>query len=143
MSAEAGLLTSLWEPAFRHSAGRRGSQFIRAMRDGGRLLGWKTARLGVTVPPIDSGGLGEWVNVGPGASLIGYAPVDHAPSGEPADDTVLAAVKIDGADTMSYVRVACSDRKGLRSGMRLVADFDATPGSPSALPCFRPAAVSE
>lgn len=138
MSVEEGVLASRWEPAFRHSAGRRGSEFIQAMRNDAQLLGWKTARLGVTIPPIHSGEPGEWVKVGPGASLIGHAPAES----DSSDDTVLAAVKIDGADTMTYVRVACGEADGLRPGIRLVADFSAAPAGASALPCFRPAVVS-
>jgi uncharacterized OB-fold protein len=140
MPAEAGLIVSSWEPAFRHSAGRRGSHFIRAMREEGRLLGWKTARLGVTVPPIESGGPGEWVEVGPGAILIGHAPWG-APVGDSGEDTVLAAVKIDGVDTMVYARVTCDDASSLQAGTRLVADFSAIPAAPSALPRFKLATV--
>ena len=138
MSGEVGVLATRWEPAFRHSAGRRGSEFIQAMRDDHQLLGWKTERLGVTVPPVESGGPGEWVKVGPGASLIGYAPADR----KSQQETMLAAVKIDGADTMTYVRVACDLGNDLRPGMRLVADFGSTSAESSSLPSFRPVAVS-
>lgn len=134
-SAQAGRIVSVWEPAFRHSAGRRGSHFMRAVRDDRRILGWKTPRLGVTVPPVESGEDGEWVEVGPGATLVGYAPGDDVAAG----DAVFAAVKIDGADTITYARLVRDDRTELVTGMRLVADFPETAPDTAAFPRFRPA----
>jgi uncharacterized OB-fold protein len=130
-------LTQTWEPGFRHSAGQLGGQFIRAMRNGS-LLGWKTERLGVTVPPIEAGGEGEWVEVGPGATLVGYAPpADLGPEGHGRDE-VFAAVSVDGADTVLYALLRCSNPDGLSAGARLEAVFAEVPEGGMVVPMFQP-----
>lgn len=135
MSDRNDVLAQTWQPSFRHSAGSLGSHFIRARRDG-RLLGWKTDRLGVTIPPIETGGQGEWVDVGPGATLVGYAPpADLAPHDiEPGK--VFAAVKVDGADSLLYALIVCDNPPILFAGMRLEAVFEDEDGS--ILPFFQP-----
>jgi len=129
-----------WQPGFRHSAGKLGSHFIRAIRNG-QLFGWKTKRLGVTIPPIETGEPGEWVEVGPVATLVGYAsPNDLAP-GDIEPGKVFAALKVDGADTLLYALVACDDAKILFPGMRLKAilPHDTEAGT---LPTFQPEAAA-
>jgi len=87
------------EASFRHSAGRLGSHFLKAIRDEARLLGWRTGDPPrVIVPPKDLGGTGEWVALGPGAVLLAYAPPEWR-DGESAAGTCLALVRPDGADT--------------------------------------------
>jgi len=87
------------EAAFRHSAGRLGSHFLKTIRDEARLLGWRTGNPPrVIVPPKDLGGAGEWVALGPGAALEAYAPSEWREPGV-ATETCLALVRLDGADT--------------------------------------------
>ena len=136
VSVDLGVRNLRWQPHFRHSAGRLGSHFIRAMREG-RLLGWKTPSLGVTVPPIDTGEAGEWVDIGPNATLLACVPNDSVTSTQ----SVLAMVKIDGADAVTLVHVACEDRAELLPGMTLTARFDVL-NAASTLPAFQVAPSS-
>lgn len=131
MTRREAVLAQTWKPAFRHSAGKLGSHFIRAVRNG-RLLGWKTERLGVTVPPLEAGTAGEWVDIGPGAMLVGYAPGSQAD----ASGKVFAAVKVDGADTLLFASVQCGQARTLQAGMRLTAILPHDDPQ-SAVPVFR------
>jgi len=127
-----------WQPGFRHSAGRLGSHFIRAMRDRQQLLGWKTERLGVSIPPLAAGGQGEWVEIGPGATLVGYAPPDDLAPGDVEPGKVFAAVRVDGADNLLYVLVACETPAALVAGLRLQPVFSKATDTGSVLPVFEP-----
>ncbi len=137
MSEQRAAISSRWEPAFRHAAGRRGSDFLRTLAEDHRLVGWRTDRHGVTVPPIESGSAGEWVEVGPGATLIGYAS-----AGGSTDSDLLCALKLDGADTMTYARLAREHLDELQPGARLMADFAAPRPGGAGLPLFRLAVPS-
>lgn len=112
------------EATFRHSAGRLGTHFLRAIRDEGRILGWRTGNPPrVIVPPKDLGGTGEWVEIGPGARLEAYAPVEWL--GDGADTaSCLALVRLDGADTAMLARLRPTVAPhALPVGTRLVARF--------------------
>lgn len=107
---------------FRHSAGRLGSVFLTALREG-RLLGWKTGTPAqVIVPPKDRGTPGEWVELGPGARLEAYAPADwHADADH---GSCLALVTVDGADTALLARLRPAATAGsLAKGTRLALRF--------------------
>jgi uncharacterized OB-fold protein len=109
---------------FRHSAGRLGTRFLAAIRDEARLLGWRTGNPArVLVPPKDLGLSGEWVEIGPGATLEAYAPTEWLRP--PADGFGLALVRIDGADTamLAQLRPAPTTADALPLGLRLVAHF--------------------
>lgn len=108
--------------SFRHSAGRLGSVFLSALREG-HLLGWKTGTPArVMVPPRDLGGGGEWVDIGPGASLDAYAPADWSAGAD--DDSSLALVTVDGADVALLARLRPAASAGtLAPGARLVLRF--------------------
>ncbi len=68
-------LVERWHATFRHSAGRLGSRYLAALRDDGKILGSRTGTPPrVLVPPKDLGTDGEFVEVGPGASLLAFAP---------------------------------------------------------------------
>lgn len=111
--------------SFRHSAGRLGSIFLSALREG-RLLGWKTGTPArVIVPPKDLGCEGEWVEIGPGASLDSYAPADWAAAAD--DSSCLALITVDGAAValLARLRPAASACK-LAPGARLVLHFAET-----------------
>lgn len=109
---------------FRHSAGRLGSTFLRALRER-RLIGWKTGGR-VIVPPRDSGEGGEWVELGPGARLEAYAPADWVASD--GGDSCLALVLIDGADTALLTRLRPAAKVGvLAPGVRLALRFADNP----------------
>jgi hypothetical protein len=114
------------EATFRHSAGRLGTRFLTAIRDEARLLGWRTGSPPrVIVPPKDLGGDGEWVAIGPGATLEAYVPADWLPPG--GDGATLALVRPDGADTAMLARLRPAFALGaLAPGARLVLRFAAT-----------------
>jgi len=133
VSDERGVRNLRWQPHFRHSAGKLGSHFIRAVREG-KLVGWKTQSLGVTVPPIGTGEAGEWVEVGPRAALVTYAPNDNAGGGIPAGK-FFATVRIDGADVVTAALVECDETAGLTPGAVLTAKF-ATSDDAATLPIF-------
>ena len=141
MSSRNPVLDQSWQPSFRHSAGRLGSHFIRACRSG-RLLGWKTQRLGVTVPPVETGEPGEWVEVGPGATLVGYATARELAPGGIEPGKVFAAVKLDGADSLLYALVTCANPASLRPGTRLKARFASDSDAGPFLPSFELLAVA-
>lgn len=133
MTRREAVLAQTWRPAFRHAAGKLGSHFIRAVRNG-HLLGWKTERLGVTLPPIEAGTPGEWVAIGPGAVLVGHAPGSR----DEASGKVFAAVRVDGADTLLFASVQCDDPRALQAGARLTAILPHDDPR-SSTPVFRPA----
>jgi len=112
-------LVERWHATFRHSAGRLGSRYLAALRDDKKLLGWRSGTPPrVVVPPKDLGGDGEFVEVGPGGTLVAFAPNDWLAA--PADRSVLGLVALDGADTPLFARVRAS---APAMGMRLVARF--------------------
>ena len=138
MSDRSAWLHQMWQPSFRHSAGALGTEFIRAVRRG-KLLGWKTGRLGVTVPPVDAGVPGEWVEVGPGATLIGYASSCEIEPDALRQGVVFAAVRIDGADTMTYALIhRRNSDDDLAPGARLEVIFADSAECGSVLPAFQP-----
>jgi hypothetical protein len=93
----------------------------------------------VLVPPKDLGGKGEWVAIGPGARLDAYAPVDWL---ESKDDSCLALVTIDGADTALLVRLRPAAAAGaLALGARLTVRFAETRSGTMADFWFEPAPV--
>jgi hypothetical protein len=108
--------------SFRHSAGRLGSAFLLALRDG-RLLGWKSgdpAR--VVVPPRETGAPGEWIALGPGATLEAYVPNDWLPAS--VDGSCFALVTVDGADTALVSRLRPAANMGaLARGAKLTLRF--------------------
>ena len=101
-----------WGAQFRHSAGELTTRFLRAARDE-RLLGWRSGGR-VLVPPRDTGLAGEWVDVGPRATLL-------AASSRTLDDgSRVALVAIDGAHGCCWWRVRGN---ALRPGSRIHARF--------------------
>jgi uncharacterized protein len=112
------------EAAFRHSAGRLGSYFLKTIRDEARLVGWRTGNPPqVLVPPKDLGGAGEWVALGPGAVLEAYAPVEWR-GADQAAETCLALVRLDGADMALLASLKPAYRVGaVAIGTRLLAHF--------------------
>ncbi len=110
---------------FRHSAGHLGSHYLTAIRTQERLCGWQTGsppRL--SVPPTDFGTAGEWIDIGPGAELLSFAPSEWvADSGEAVlQDFVLGRVRIDGAEVPIFALVRLNGADGKR-GLRLSVRF--------------------
>lgn len=104
-----GNIVEDWRATFRHSAGRLGSEYLRALRDEGRLLGWRVTRTGmVHVPPRDCGESGEFVDVGPGGRLLTLAR-EVSLASEDGRRTSLGRVAIDGAGSPIFVRVRFDD----------------------------------
>jgi hypothetical protein len=112
-------LVERWHATFRHSAGRLGSRYLAALRDEQKILGWRTGSPPqVLVPPKDLGTDGEFVEVGPGASLLAFAPSGYLAA--PVKGEVLGLVFLDGADTTLFARVHTDAPE---TGMRLIARF--------------------
>jgi uncharacterized OB-fold protein len=125
VSEQGRVLEDRWNPVFRHSAGRLGSHYLSALRTQGRLVGWRTqAPSRVSVPPRDAAAQGEWVEMGPGAELLAFAPAEWvAGSGEPAlENFVLGRVLIDGAQKPIFALLKLHGVQG-RRGLRLSAKF--------------------
>jgi len=106
MRIEDGNLVKSWKARFRHSAGRLGSAYLRAMRDEARLLGWRIDRTGkIHVPPKDLDEPGKFVDVGPGARLLTLARNVSFPADE-GRCLCLGRVMRDGATAPLFARVA-------------------------------------
>lgn len=126
MRVENGNITERWKAGFRHSAGRLGSDYLRALRDEARILGWRVKRTGtVHVPPKDLGEPGELVEVGPGARLLTLAKEVQFTSAD-GRRLCLGRVAIDGTHTPLFARVAFVDEAAPKPGTRLKAVFAAT-----------------
>lgn len=129
-SSGDGVLADCWHPVFRHSAGRLGSQYLTALRAERRLVAWKSHSLGtVSLPPKNFGGTGEWLDVGPGATLLSFAPSAWvADSGEPLLKAfVLCRVVVDGAKAPMFALLKGGDNgAALERGTRLTARFRGT-----------------
>lgn len=124
-----GVLSDRWKPVFRHSAGRLGSRYLTAIRAEKRLLAWKTSKPArLSVPPTDFGSEGEWVEIGPGATLLSCAPAAWvADSGEDVlRDFVLGRVMVDGAQSplLALLKLDGAQAQPER-GARLIARFAA------------------
>jgi len=98
-------------------------------------LGWRTnlpERL--NLPPKDFGTGGEWVEVGPEAELLAFAPPEWvADSGEmQLRDFTLGRVLIDGAQTPVFALLRLDNaRDELKRGARLIVRFADAQVSPS------------
>lgn len=122
----ARTVTEAWNVVFRHSAGRLGSHFLRSLGER-RIVGWKSgAPARVRVPPRDLGLPGEWIDVGPGATLIAFAPPGWVDRTDDEASGCVALVRPDGADTAMLARVR-GPLAALATGARLVARFDDSP----------------
>jgi uncharacterized OB-fold protein len=113
------------QAVFRHSAGKLGSHFLKTLRDEGRIVGWRSGSPArVDVPPRDLGAAGEWVDVGPNATLEAYAPNEWLEAlGKPIDaDSCLALIRLDGADSGFLARLRPGATK-LKIGQALIARF--------------------
>jgi uncharacterized OB-fold protein len=126
MKAENGNIVESWKARFRHSAGRLGSEYLRALRDEARLLGWRVSRTAkVLFPPKDLGEPGEFVEVGPGARLLTLAR-DVSFAGDTGRVVCLGRVALDGASMPLFARVAFDEEAAPRPGARLSARFAST-----------------
>lgn len=126
MRVENGNIIESWKAGFRHSAGRLGSAYLRALRDEARILGWRVKRTGtVHVPPKDLGEPGELVEVGPGARLVTLARDVQFTSAD-SHHLCLGRVVIDGTRTPLFARVAFVDESLPKPGGRLIAVFAET-----------------
>jgi uncharacterized OB-fold protein len=106
MMSDERVVVEQSEMAYRHSTGHLGTQILTALSNR-RILGWRTGRPArVIVPPKDLGLPGEWVELGPNARLIAYAPREWLPGLHKGDEnSFLALVLLEGADTAMLSRV--------------------------------------
>lgn len=125
-SGQDSVLQQAWKPVFRHSAGRLGSHYLTALREQGRLLGWRTRTPDrLSLPPKDFGCDGEWIEVGPGAALLSFVPsawMAGAPEAPP-HGFVLARVAVDGAPAPILALARMEDEAAARRGMRLTIRY--------------------
>lgn len=122
-----GNIVENWRATFRHSAGRLGSEYLRALREEGRLLGWRVIRTGIVhVPPRDCGEPGEFVDVGPGGRLLTVARDASVASGD-GRRTSLGRVAIDGASSPLFVRVRFDEAAVPPPGARVKIAFASPP----------------
>ena len=127
MRIENGNIVESWKARFRHSAGRLGSEYLRALRDDARILGWRIDRTGtVHVPPKDFGEPGAFVEVGPGARLLTLAR-DVSFASEGGRCVCLGRVVLDGASTPLFARIAFAEGAAPQPGARVGARFAAIP----------------
>ncbi len=125
MSEQGSVLEDRWKPVFRHSAGRLGSHYLTAVRTQQRLCGWRTSQPPrLSVPPTDFGAEGKWVDIGPGAELLSFAPSEWVTdSGEAVlQDFVLGRVRVDGAEAPMFAPLKLNGAGGKR-GLRLSIRF--------------------
>jgi hypothetical protein len=144
-----GVLEDRWHPVFRHSAGRLGSQYLTAIRSENRLLAWKTNKPSrLSLPPKDFGTEGEWIETGPGATLLSFAPAEWvADSGEAVlASFVLGRILVDGAQAPMFALLKLHGAtESLERGARLAVHFagaDGAQGSGGPDFWFEPAAAS-
>jgi hypothetical protein len=134
-----GALEDRWQPVFRHSAGRLGSQYLTAIRTEKRLLGWKTAQPErLSSPPKDFGGEGAWVDIGPGATLLSFAPGEWVAGGDVPEGYLLSRVVVDGTDTPQFALLKTSGNAAPARGARLNVRFADEPAEGPAF-WFEPA----
>ncbi|MCW2947339.1 MAG: hypothetical protein JWR24_4056 [Actinoallomurus sp.] len=126
-------------------------RFLTELRDG-RLVGVRTASGGVLFPPLeyDDDGeavTGEFVEVGPDATVQTYAWVPRPLPGHPFDRPFAwALIKPDGADTallhaldLGEFEPGAKQPKTLRTGLRVRPKWRATrTGGITDIECFRP-----
>lgn len=114
--------------SYRRSVGGRLHEFLAGLA-GGRLLGARTARGTVVVPPVEHDPeTGEpttgLVEVGPGGAVRSWTWVDAPGPHHPLDRPfAFALVQLDGADTSLLHVVDVGSADAMHSGMRVHADW--------------------
>ncbi len=118
------------EYGYRRSTGPVIGQFLTALRDG-RLVGGKTARGRVIVPPTEydpetGDAVDELVPVGDAGVVTTWTWVAEPAPGQPlARPFAWALVKLDGADTAMLHAVDAGEPSRMKTGMRVRARFRA------------------
>jgi hypothetical protein len=133
----ASALEDRWRPAFRHSAGRLGSQYLTAIETESRLLAWKTGRPDMLCsPPKDFGAEGEWVEIGPGAKLLSFVPREWLSEADRMGEFLLARVLVDGARVPQFALVSTAGAVPITIGARLTVKFAARTGEAQRSPGY-------
>lgn len=118
------------EYGYRRSTGPVVGGFLTALRDG-RIVGGKTARGAVVVPPTEydpetGDAVTALVPVGDAGVVVTWSWVAEPAPGQPlARPFAWALVKLDGADTAMLHAVDAGAPEQMRTGMRVRARFRA------------------
>ncbi len=131
---------------FSYSAGRTASRFFVELRDNQRIMGKKCPQCRRVIVPaqlfckdcfVDTT---EWVEVGPGGTLISFTVVYRTQPHHPAETPfAYGIIKPDGADTSLVHLLGEIDPADIKHGMRLRAFFrEERGGSILDIAYFRP-----
>jgi len=114
-----------------YTAGIAGERFLRAIKDEGKLLGTRCEQCEMTYAParlfcqrcfakLD----GHWVEVGPTGTVQSFTVLHLDPDGShrPRPE-VLAAIQLDGADTVMIHRLHPESLDDVQIGMRVAPVF--------------------
>lgn len=149
---EGGVLTAphVLEYPYRRSVGPVLGRFFTALRDG-RLVGVKTAKGRVLVPPAEydpeSGAAvsDAFVDVGPGGVVTTWSWVSRPRAKQPLDRPFAwALIRLDGADTAMLHAVDAGEPSRMKTGMRVVPRWRAERvGHMADIECFELEASAE
>jgi uncharacterized OB-fold protein len=130
------------EYPYRRSLGPVLSRFFTGLRDR-RFVGIRTRRGRVLVPPQEydpetGEGLDEFVDVGPGGSVVSWSWVARPRPTQPLDHPfAYALIRLDGADTSMLHAVDAGSEAKLSVGARVVPRWAEEPrGGITDIACF-------
>jgi len=124
----------LLDTEYQYAVGQYGTRFFTELRDHARFVGVQCLECGrVYVPPRPVCGicyreLQEWVEVGPGGTIVGWTvvriPFIDPMTGERRPVPYgFAIVRLDGASTSLYHFLDETDERKIRVGQRVCAVF--------------------
>lgn len=123
--ASSGFVIAGVSIPFSYAAGRTASRFLTELRDRCRIYGTRCPRCGRVLVPARSFcprcqvATDEWVEVGPGGTLRGFAVVhQHRPYHPLAAPFAYGLIRLDGADTDLLHLVSGVPMEALKVGMR-------------------------
>ncbi|MDR7543547.1 MAG: Zn-ribbon domain-containing OB-fold protein [Armatimonadota bacterium] len=112
--------------AHRYTVGPAGERFFRELKEGGRILGTRCGRCGITYVPgrlfcercFDE--LSDWTEVGPAGTVEAVTALHLAADGTRLPQPVLLAlIRLDGADTVLLHYLDEVPRDEARIGLRV------------------------
>lgn len=114
-----------------YTAGIAGERFLRALKDEAKLLATRCDDCGITYAPARLycerclANLNDnWTEVGPEGTVQSFTVLhlDHDGSRRPEPD-VMAAIQLDGADTVLIHRLTPADAENVKIGTRVTPVF--------------------
>lgn len=126
---------------FTYAAGETASRFLAALRDEQKIYGKRCPTCRRVLVPARSfcprcfAETSEWIEVGPGGTLVAFTPLPSSggeagadspfPMGEGLGTRALALIRLDGADTNLLHLLEGREPQAWQIGMRLEAVFAA------------------